>query len=71
MSPPPPQQSPQATNMMQNFPSISPGSEQVSIGKVLAKDKSNGSIQDMITANTNNEPNSFNRTKYIFLLIIL
>jgi hypothetical protein len=66
MSPPPPQQSPQtaATNLMQNSLTTSPSNEQVSMGKVLARDKSNGSLQEAIAVNTNIDASNFNRTKY-------
>jgi hypothetical protein len=66
MSPPPPQQSPQAaaTNVMQNSLTTSPSNEQVSMGKLLSRDKSNGSLQEAIAVNTNIDASNFNRTKY-------
>lgn len=63
MSPPPPQQSPQSTNMIQNSLSLSPSNQKISSNKIIAREKSNGSIQEMFNEDFNNESNSFNRTK--------
>ena len=66
MSPPLPQRSPQtaATNVMQNSLTKSPSNEQVSMDKVLLRDKSNGSLKEAIAVNTNIDASKFNRTKY-------